>query len=135
MVVFSAGPYYIPNLDIEGNAWFTNNLYSGSMRGFGTNQVTMAMEQNIDEMARVLNMDPFDFRLLNALDSGLPTASDHVLFGGEVTIKDTIMAAKQASLELKKLNNKPNKKYGIGVACSMKNIGFGHNVPESAGQN
>ena len=41
-VVFSAGPYYIPNLKVNGKAWYTNNVPSGAMRGFGVNQIAFA---------------------------------------------------------------------------------------------
>ena len=37
------------------------------MRGFGCNQVVFGLEQNVDEMARALKIDPFEFRLINGL--------------------------------------------------------------------
>ncbi len=73
-VVFSAGPYYIPNLKVNGKSWYTNNIPSGAMRGFGVNQVASALEQNMDRMAEKLGIDPFEFRLINALDIGLPNS-------------------------------------------------------------
>ncbi|MEI8132872.1 MAG: molybdopterin-dependent oxidoreductase [Leptolinea sp.] len=134
MVVFAAGPYYVPNLRLEGKSWFTNNVLAGAMRGFGVNQVAFALEQNLDEMARALKIDPFDFRLLNGLEAGLPTASDHVLEPGVAGIKETIEAAREtfSKLEIPKPSG-PSKKIGVGVASAVKNIGFGHDIPESAG--
>jgi aldehyde oxidoreductase len=131
-VVFGAGPYYIPNLKIQAKAWYTNNVLAGAMRGFGVNQVAFALEQQMDAMARALGMDPFDFRFLNALDVGLPTAADHVLEKGVVSIKQTIDAARQALAGIN-LPSSNGKKIGVGVACAVKNIGFGHNIPEDAG--
>ncbi len=131
-VVFAAGPYFIPNLRIRGQAWYTNNVLAGAMRGFGVNQVAFALEQQMDAMARALNMDAFEFRLLNALDVGLPTAADHVLEEGVVSIKQTIEAARQAYQGLS-LPSSNGKKIGVGVACAVKNIGFGHAIPEDAG--
>ena len=131
-LVFAAGPYYIPNLDLEGRAWYTNNITAGAMRCFGVNQVAVALEQQMDGMARALGMDPFEFRLLNALDVGLPTATDHVLGEGVVSIKQTIHAAQAAFRQLQQpLSEK--KKIGVGVACSVKNVGFGHGIAEDAG--
>jgi len=131
-VVFAAGPYYVPNLKIHGEAWYTNNVLAGAMRGFGVNQVAFALEQQMDAMARRLGLDPFEFRLLNALDVGLPTAADHVLEAGVVSIKQTIEAAHWAfhNIEIPASNG---KKIGVGVACAVKNIGFGHAIPEDAG--
>ncbi len=139
-LVFAAGPYYIPNLELEGWAWYTNNMPAGAMRGFGVNQVAVAMETQMDIMARALGIDPFEFRLLNALDVGLPTAADHVLEEGVVSIKQTIRAAREVfhqvgiqsgvSVEHSRIDG---KKIGVGVACAVKNIGYGHGLREEAG--
>jgi len=131
-VVFAAGPYYVPTLRIRGRSWYTNNVLAGAMRGFGVNQVAFALEQQMDAMSRALGMDPFEFRLVNALDVGLPTATDHVLEEGVVSIKQTIRAARQAYSGVT-LPASNGKKIGVGVACAVKNIGFGHAIPEDAG--
>lgn len=132
-LVFGAGPYYVPNLRLEGWAWHTNNVLCGAMRGFGVNQVAVALEQQIDEIARKLDIDPFEIRLINGLDVGLPTASDHVLTDGVVSIKDTIKAARSkfSSIDIPPSNG--DKKIGFGVASAVKNIGFGHGLEEKAG--
>jgi aldehyde oxidoreductase len=132
-LVFGCGPYYVPNVRLEGRAWYTNNVLCGAMRGFGVNQVAFAFEQHVDMMARALNMDPFEFRLLNALDVGLPTAADHVMEKGVVAIKETIVAARDALAKTKIPSGSGHKKIGVGVASAVKNIGFGHGLEESAG--
>ncbi|MFH0880679.1 MAG: molybdopterin-dependent oxidoreductase [Lentisphaerota bacterium] len=132
-VVFGAGPYYIPNLDIYGQAWYTNNVPAGAMRGFGVNQVAIALEQQMDAMARAIGMDPFKFRMINALDVGLPSASDHIMEKGVVSIKETIEACEQSFRRLQIPAARPGKKIGYGVASAVKNVGFGHAIPESAG--
>jgi CO/xanthine dehydrogenase Mo-binding subunit len=131
-VVFAAGPYYVPNLRINGHAWFTNNVLCGAMRGFGVNQIVIGLEQQLDELARKLEMDPFEFRQKNALVAGLPTGADHVLEEGVDGIKETIVEAQQVFDQYPKPTPTNGKKIGIGVACAMKNVGFGHAVPESA---
>jgi len=132
-LVFAGGPYYIPNVKLEGWAWYTNNVPCGAMRGFGVNQVAFALESNLDEIARRLGKDPFEIRLLNALDTGLPTVADHVLEEGVAGIKPTIIAAREALKQLDIPEPGPGKRIGIGVASAVKNIGFGHGLPESAG--
>ncbi|HEY3344305.1 MAG TPA: molybdopterin cofactor-binding domain-containing protein [Anaerolineaceae bacterium] len=133
-IVFGAGPYYVPNLKLDGWAWYTNNIMAGSMRGFGVNQVAFALEQQMDAMARALAIDPFEFRLINGLDVGQVTASDHVLEPGVAAVKQTVSAARETfeQVRLPKPSG-PHKKIGIGVASAVKNIGYGHNVPEDAG--
>jgi aldehyde oxidoreductase len=137
MAVFAAGPYYVPNLYLEGHAWFTNNVLAGAMRGFGVNQISFALEQNLDEMARALNIDPFVIRAQNGLRPGQPTASDHVLEEGMAGIVETIEAARDSFAENKDRligkKSEGNKRIGVGVACAVKNVGFGHGAPESAG--
>jgi CO/xanthine dehydrogenase Mo-binding subunit len=132
-LVFGAGPYYVPNVKLEGWAWYTNNVLAGAMRGFGVNQVAFAIEQQMDAMARALGMDPFEFRLVNALDVGLPTVADHVLEEGVPAIKETLVAAREAFQELELPTGSNGKRAGFGVASAVKNIGYGHAIPESAG--
>ncbi len=132
-VVFACGPYYVPAVRLEGTVWYTNNVPCGAMRGFGANQVGFAMESNLDEIARRLNIDPLDIRELNALDTGLPTVADHVLEEGVAGIKPTILAARQALANLDLPQPAEGKRIGVGVGCGVKNIGFGHGFAESAG--
>ena len=131
-VVFGAGPYYVPNLKIAGKAYYTNNVMAGAMRGFGVNQMAFGLEQQMDAMARAVGIDPFEFRMKNALDVGLPTAADHIMEEGIVSIKQTIAAARDAFLKTR-LPVSNGKRIGVGVASAVKNIGFGHNIPEDAG--
>jgi len=133
VVVFGSGPYYIPNLNIEGHAWYTNNVPCGAMRGFGVNQIAVGLEQQIDAMARALDIDPLDIRLTNALVAGLPTATDQILDAGIDGIKETIQAAQQAVQQIELPIPLEGKKIGLGVASAVKNVGFGHGIPESAG--
>ena len=46
------GPYYIPNLEIQGKSVFTNNPIGGAMRGYGFPQVNFAIESQMDQAAR-----------------------------------------------------------------------------------
>ncbi|MHC1783194.1 MAG: molybdopterin-dependent oxidoreductase [Anaerolineaceae bacterium] len=132
-IVFGAGPYYVPNLKMMGKSWYTNNIPSGAMRGFGVNQLAIALEQQMDQLAKQLNIDPFEFRLINALDVGLPSASDHIMEKGVVSIKETITAARDAFHKEVLPVPAPGRKIGWGMASAVKNIGFGHGIPESSG--
>ncbi|MDX2642888.1 xanthine dehydrogenase subunit D [Streptomyces sp. PA03-1a] len=71
----SAGPYVIDDVDIEALALYTNNPPCGAMRGFGAVQACFAYEAQMDKLAAALDMDPVEFRRLNAMSQGgtLPT--------------------------------------------------------------
>jgi len=90
-------------------------------------------QQQIDAMARFLEVDPFEIRLKNAVVAGQPTGSDHVLEKGVDGIKQTIIAAQEAFRQVELPSGDDEKKIGFGVASAMKNVGFGHDIPESAG--
>jgi CO/xanthine dehydrogenase Mo-binding subunit/aerobic-type carbon monoxide dehydrogenase small subunit (CoxS/CutS family) len=133
VVVFGAGPYYVPNLKLDGYSYYTNNVLAGAMRGFGVNQVAIALEQQFDELAERLVIDPFEFRLINGLDVGLPTAADHIMEKGVVAVKETVIAARDEFRKHVIPQPAPGKKIGFGMASAVKNIGFGHGIPESSG--
>jgi len=73
--VHATGPYVIPNVDIEALAVYTNNPYSGAMRGFGAAQVPIAYESQMDILAKELNMHPLKFRYINSFEVGSTTAT------------------------------------------------------------
>ncbi|MDX3072219.1 xanthine dehydrogenase subunit D [Streptomyces sp. MI02-7b] len=70
-----AGPYVIDDVDIEAIALYTNNPPCGAMRGFGAVQACFAYEAQMDRLAAALDMDPVEFRQLNAMSQGavMPT--------------------------------------------------------------
>ncbi|TGB00647.1 xanthine dehydrogenase subunit D [Streptomyces palmae] len=74
----SAGPYVIDNVDIEAIALYTNNPPCGAMRGFGAVQACFAYEAQMDRLAAELDMDPVEFRQLNAMSQGavMPTGQE-----------------------------------------------------------
>ena len=43
---------------------------TGAMRGFGAPQVCFAYESHLDDIAKALNIDPLEIRMLNALREG-----------------------------------------------------------------
>jgi len=69
-ICFSAGPYFVPNCEIEGYGVRTNNLPSGAMRGFGAVQSCYGHESQMDKLAQALSLSPAELRLHNALKPG-----------------------------------------------------------------
>ena len=69
-----------------------------------------------------MGMDPFDFRMINALEAGLPTGADHLLEEGVDGIKETIQAAQSALQRIQLPAASDGKKIGVGVASAVKNV-------------
>jgi CO/xanthine dehydrogenase Mo-binding subunit len=64
------GPYAIPNVWADCHCVFTNRTPSSAMRGFGVTIADFALESQMDRIARALDMDPLQLRLLNAYRDG-----------------------------------------------------------------
>ncbi|MFJ6694803.1 xanthine dehydrogenase family protein molybdopterin-binding subunit [Streptomyces sp. NPDC091272] len=71
----SVGPYVVEDVDIEALALYSNNPPCGAMRGFGAVQACFAYEAQMDKLAAKLDIDPVEFRRMNAMEQGslLPT--------------------------------------------------------------
>lgn len=92
-----AGPYYIPNIKVDGYSVYTNNVIASAMRGFGVPQAAVAHEGQVDELAKRLGINPLRFRLMNALDVGLSTETGHVMYE-DVGIKATLEKIREVVL-------------------------------------
>ncbi|MFE3544142.1 molybdopterin-dependent oxidoreductase [Nocardia sp. NPDC059177] len=66
----SVAVYRCPNKRVDGQAVYTNNIPSGAFRGYGLGQVIFGVESAVDELARELGIDPFDFRRRNVVVPG-----------------------------------------------------------------
>ena len=68
--IYAAGTYYVPNARTRSYSVYTNNPYGNAFRGFGVPQATFAMECQMEELAKQLNMDPFEVRRKNMFKHG-----------------------------------------------------------------
>lgn len=68
--VMAGGPYRIENLHVDGVVVATNNPFTSACRGFGGPQAAVAYEQQMDEIAEALGMDPLEVRRVNYLRTG-----------------------------------------------------------------
>ena len=134
----SHGPYKYPHSHFKGIAVYTNSAMGGEFRGFGAPQVVFGLEQELDKLAERLNMDPIEFRLLNAVEFGDISALGHEL-RTSVGIKDTLLAARETELwrkreEIKRELNTVSKykKYGVGLASEWHAVGLGVGIPDFA---
>jgi CO/xanthine dehydrogenase Mo-binding subunit len=65
MMATTSGQYRIQNVSFDAWPVYTNNPYSGTMRGAGNPQINFAIESQMDILARKLSLDPVEFRLRN----------------------------------------------------------------------
>ena len=91
----AGGPYRVPNARVTEYMVYTNNGPCGHMRGPGEPQALWALESHIDEVARAIDMDPVEFRLMNLVGDGEAIALGEVFV--ENRSAETVRAALEAS--------------------------------------
>ncbi len=129
----AAGPYIIPNIETTGVSVFTNNGMAGEFRGFGGNQITFALEGQIDRLADLLNMDPIKFRRIN-----LRKTTDLGPVGQIIAPTDgasyVLEGIANLTKELKKPKEQPQWiRRGSGIAICMHGGGLGFGRLDTAG--
>ena len=132
-VEHAAGPYIIPNVDTEGISVYTNNGVTGEFRGFGGNQITFALEGQLDRLADAMNMDPIEIRKIN-----LRKATDLGPLGHRIAPTDSAALVLKEIQTLNELSKKRKsdskwKRYGTGIAIAMHGGGLGFGRLDSAG--
>ncbi|MCS7114061.1 MAG: xanthine dehydrogenase family protein molybdopterin-binding subunit [Candidatus Bathyarchaeota archaeon] len=60
----------IPNYKLEAFSVYTNLPKKGAFRGFGTPEQEWALEQQMDEIAKAVGMDPLELRLKHIVEPG-----------------------------------------------------------------
>lgn len=119
-VVMATGPYRIPNVRVDGVTVATNNPFTSAFRGFGGPQAAFAYEQQMDEIARALDMDPLEFRRINYLRTGDQTATGQVIESA-VWLEETASRALEALGE--KTPDQGPVKIGWGFASYFQSYG------------
>jgi CO/xanthine dehydrogenase Mo-binding subunit len=125
------GPYAVRNVEASGRAVLTNNPFTCAMRGFGVNQVSFALEQQVNKVAVELGIDPAELRLRNVLrGSGSLGAGTRVRSLGGVadTIRRSIVRGgpKRPAAVLRDVV------YGRGFATAIKNLGYGFGMDDKS---
>jgi len=85
------GPYKIKNVKIDSYSMITNKLPTSAYRGFGIQEVSWACECHMDDIAKVLDIKPYEFREMNLWEDGYTTHTGEKLFS--VGIKECLEAA------------------------------------------
>jgi CO/xanthine dehydrogenase Mo-binding subunit len=124
-----AGLYRVPNVRFDTTIAYTNNPYSGSMRGYGNPESTFAVESQMDDLADRLGMDRLALRRLNASKPGDVNPQGFVLTS--FAMSECLDAAGEAIV--KDLPPIPaGWKRGVGYA-GMFHVGGGARIYRSDG--
>ncbi|MBU3188879.1 selenium-dependent xanthine dehydrogenase [Clostridium bowmanii] len=115
----AAGPYNYQNIDIVGKAVYTNNPPAGAFRGFGVTQSCFAIESNLNQLAVMAGVTPFEIRYRNAIRPGqiLPNGQ---IADSSTSIVETLDAVREICMQNPK----------AGIACAIKNSGLGVGLPD-----
>ena len=76
--------YPCDNMECDAYTVFTNRPAAGAMRGYGMPQASFADEANIEDCAKALGMDPYEFREKNIMPQGY-----HDAFSGNTNYYDS----------------------------------------------
>ncbi|MBD7915938.1 selenium-dependent xanthine dehydrogenase [Clostridium sp. Sa3CUN1] len=116
----AAGPYNYQNVDIEGTAVYTNNPPAGAFRGFGVTQSAFANECNINKLAELVGISPWEIRYRNAIRPG------QVLPNGQIADEGTALVETLEAVKDVFDNNEH-----VGISCAFKNAGVGVGIPDT----
>ncbi|MHB1836541.1 MAG: xanthine dehydrogenase family protein molybdopterin-binding subunit, partial [Solirubrobacteraceae bacterium] len=122
--------YRVPNSRIRCAVAYTNKNYGGSVRGFGNPQATFAVEQQMEELADALGMDPMDLRLRNANQSGDVTPQ-----GMEITscgLSECLQIVREQSGWDARRGRQRHRHRGLGAATYL-HVGGGARIYRSDG--
>lgn len=125
------GCYEVPNVDCDVYGVYTNNVFSGAMRGFGSPQVNFAIEQLVEMAAEKMGMDELEFRRKNMVKQGSTTITGQVLDTHIVSLQQVMDAVlKKIDYEGKRKNcsfgdPQQDEWYGIGLAISYRGMSLG----------
>ena len=116
----AAGPYHYQVIDIEGTAVYTNNPPAGAFRGFGVTQTCFATECNLNLLAELVGISPWEIRCRNAIRPG-QTLPNGQIADESTGLVETLNAVKEL------YESSPH----AGIACAMKNAGVGVGLPDT----
>lgn len=150
--LLQAGPYAVPNAEIDSRAVRTNATPTGAFRGFGAPQAAFAAESQMNKLAEALGISPVEIRRVNALRDGDIGVTQAPLPDG-VTILDVIDRCAETAAAAPTAEGTPEGgardpaaaafspfaslppdpsalRRGRGFACGFKNVGFAFGAPE-----
>ncbi|TCQ06146.1 xanthine dehydrogenase C subunit [Rhizobium sp. PP-F2F-G36] len=127
-----AGPYIIPHVSTRGRLAYTNNGVCGAFRGFGANQMTYAIECQMDALADLCGLTPVEIRRRNLRAKGSPGFLGQTVAPSE-RLMDMLEAAAASPLWDDPGPGDGEEMIGTGMALNYQGNGLGSLVPDPAG--
>ncbi len=115
----AAEPYNYQHIDIDGTAVYTNNPPAGAFRGFGVTQTIFATEMNLNLLAEMVGIDPWQMRYQNAIRPG------QILPNGQIALATGLAETLEAVKDIYYSNPI------VGIGCALKNAGVGVGLPDT----
>ncbi len=127
--IHASGPYFCPNIRVNGRAVATSVPPHGAFRGFGAPQSIFALERHMDRAAAAAGIEPEGFRKANFIKPGQVSAVGQVM-------RDPVDmgAILDRALELSNYHEKKQRfaaepphgtiRRGIGFSTFMHGAGF-----------
>jgi CO/xanthine dehydrogenase Mo-binding subunit len=116
----AAGPYRIDHLHVDSMAVATNQPFTSAFRGFGGPQAAVAYEQQMDEIASVLDLHPLHVRSINYLKTGDSTGTGQI-------VTSAVWSEECATRVLHALGDRtpetPTRRVGRGMASTFQSYG------------
>ncbi|MEE2687421.1 MAG: molybdopterin cofactor-binding domain-containing protein, partial [Chloroflexota bacterium] len=113
------GAYNIPNFRLRSFGVYTNKIYVGSYRASGVADMTFAVESHTDSIARQMGIDPWEFRMQNAIKEG------DVSVSGARMPRNGLLETLQAIKDNFGLPKKSAEDRGVGIAVCEWRSGSG----------
>ncbi|HLH26016.1 MAG TPA: xanthine dehydrogenase family protein molybdopterin-binding subunit [Chloroflexota bacterium] len=115
----AGGVYKIPHVRIDAYSVYTNQVPCGHMRSPGDPQVAFAVESDMDMIAHALGLDPYEFRMLNAMEEGDLSPVGHEWH--DIKLKDVL----RRCAETVEWTKPRPRNVGRGMACAQRTVGGG----------
>lgn len=116
----AGGPYNYHNVDITGYGAYTNNIPAGAYRGFGVTQSCFSAECNLNLLAEMTGISPWEIRYKNAIRPGQVLPNGQIA-APDCAFRETLEAVKQA------YESNPY----AGIASCFKNSGVGVGIADT----
>ncbi len=125
------GPYQVENVHCDTYGVYTNNVFTGAMRGFGSPQMNYVIESLIEMAARKCNISVIDIRRKNMVRQGSVTVTGQKLDNHKVAMEETLDSVlKEFDVENKLAKcsfgkSESDELYGVGIAMSYRGMSLG----------
>ncbi|HYB05044.1 MAG TPA: xanthine dehydrogenase family protein molybdopterin-binding subunit, partial [Nitrososphaerales archaeon] len=132
------GAYVIPAYEGQATVVFTNKALHDSYRGAARPEATFAIERAMDELAKVMGMDPAELRMINfvqkdAFPYDIRTGFSYDSGDYTLTLQKALdLSGYEKWREIQRQAKKEGRLIGIGLTSYVEICGFDPDTPQTA---